>query len=256
MNWELAIKRVADQVVKIETPSSYGTGFLAFYNIDKTACGVATAAHVVSHADEWREPIRIRTGDDKVLFLPPEQRYMFVDNNSDSAVIFFFKDVLEFPEVPVALRPSDLPCSIGNEIGWVGYPTIDRNTLCFFSGTISARKEDDRTYNIDGVAIHGVSGGPVFHLPTPDPKDLQIIGAISAYYPNMQSGQPWPGLAQARDVSHFVAVASHIKSMDDANDAKIKFDKEIAAQAGTAPTSASSGPIGSAPIGSGPIGGG
>lgn len=163
---------------------------------------------------------------------------MFVDNATDSAIIFFFKEVLEFPEVPVSLRPIDSPCGIGSEVGWVGYPVIDRDTLCFFSGSISARKEDDRTYNIDGVAINGVSGGPVFHIPNSDPNDVQIIGAISAYYPNMSSGQAWPGLAQARDVFHFVAVASHIRSIDEAKAAKLHFDQNIAAQAGTAPSSA------------------
>ena len=44
MNWDQAIKSVAPHIVKIETPSGYGTGFLAFYNHDKTWCGIATAA--------------------------------------------------------------------------------------------------------------------------------------------------------------------------------------------------------------------
>ena len=202
--------------------------------MDKSACGVATAAHVVKHADEWFEPIKIRNSSG-MLFLPADKRYMFVDNNSDSAIIFFFKSELNFPELPITLRPIGSPCGIGSEIGWVGYPVIDPDTLCFFSGTISARKESERAYNIDGVAINGISGGPVFHLPTPDPNDMQIIGAISAYRPNMFSGQPLPGLAQARDVSHFHAIASHIESIDQANAAKIQFDIDSAPQAGTAP---------------------
>ena len=70
MNWDQAIKSVAPHIVKIENPSGYGTGFLAFYNYDKTWCGIATAAHVVSHADEWQEPIKItHTESDAPLFL-------------------------------------------------------------------------------------------------------------------------------------------------------------------------------------------
>ena len=122
------------------------------------------------------------------------------------------------------------------EIGWLGYPVIDPDTPCFFSGTISARKESRRAYFIDGVAINGVSGGPVFHLPSEDANDIQIIGAISDYYPNMSLGQPLPGLAQARDVSHFHAIFSHIKTIDEANAAKEQFNISNAPTAGTAPT--------------------
>ena len=60
MNWEASINIVRQHVVRIETPTGYGTGFLAFYNHDATWCGIATAAHVVSHADEWQQPIRVR----------------------------------------------------------------------------------------------------------------------------------------------------------------------------------------------------
>jgi hypothetical protein len=51
MNWDHAIKAVSPHLVKIATPTGYGTGFLVLYNIDKTWCGIATAAHVVDHAE-------------------------------------------------------------------------------------------------------------------------------------------------------------------------------------------------------------
>lgn len=60
MSWDSAIKVVGPHVVRIETQNGWGTGFLAFYNHDRAWCGIATAAHVVSHADEWQHPIRIR----------------------------------------------------------------------------------------------------------------------------------------------------------------------------------------------------
>jgi hypothetical protein len=34
MNWDAAIKAISPHVVRIETPSGYGTGFLSFYNHD------------------------------------------------------------------------------------------------------------------------------------------------------------------------------------------------------------------------------
>jgi hypothetical protein len=51
MNWDQIVKKVTPHIVKIETPDGHGTGFLSLYNHDKTWCGIATAAHVVSHAD-------------------------------------------------------------------------------------------------------------------------------------------------------------------------------------------------------------
>ena len=161
---------------------------------------------------------------------------MFVDGISDCAIVFFLKEDFKLPDVPITLRPISSPCGIGVEIGWLGYPAIDPDTACFFSGTISARKEARRAYFIDGVAINGVSGGPVFHIPSSEADDIEIIGAISDYYPNMALGQPLPGLAQARDVSHFHAIAGHIKSIDEANAANQQFNLANALTAGTGPT--------------------
>lgn len=41
------VERVTSVVVKIETPSGHGTGFLCLYNEPRTFCGIATAYHVV-----------------------------------------------------------------------------------------------------------------------------------------------------------------------------------------------------------------
>jgi hypothetical protein len=68
MNWDEVVERVAPSIVKIETPRGHGTGFLCFYNEAKNLCGIATAHHVVEHADNWQEPIRIMqlaTGGDR-----------------------------------------------------------------------------------------------------------------------------------------------------------------------------------------------
>jgi len=41
---------------------------------------------------------------------------------------------------------------------------------------------DLRTYLVDGVAINGVSGGPVFYTAT---KGIEVIGSVSAYLPTI-----------------------------------------------------------------------
>ena len=239
MSWDKAIKIVEPHVVKIETPNGHGTGFLAFYNFDREWCGIATAAHVVSHADEWQEPIRIRNeASTTPKFLKADERVIYVDYSNDSAVVLFLKGELQLPESAITLLPMDEPCGIGSDIGWLGYPAIEPSTLCFFSGTVSARQTAKKAYLVDGVAIHGVSGGPVFHCVDPDAERVTIIGCVSAYHANRVTGEALPGLLKAQDVSHFHAIAGHIRSIDEANIKKREFDAaQKQAAAAATPTS-------------------
>jgi hypothetical protein len=227
MNWDHAIETIRPHVVKIETPSGWGSGFLTLYNHDRSWAGIATAAHVVSHADEWQQPIRItHEGSDSPHLVKPEERVIFLDRPTDSAIVLLFKPELKLPECPIGLLPMEKPCPIGFDIGWLGFPAIEPDTLCFFAGTVSARQTNRKAYLIDGVAINGVSGGPVFHFSTPD--EVQIIGCVSAYHANRATGETLPGLLRAQDVSHFHGVARFIQTRDEAN-AK-KREVEAAAQ--------------------------
>jgi Trypsin-like peptidase domain len=253
MKWDDAIKIVTPHVVRISTPSGYGTGFLTFYNSNGRWCGIATAAHVVSHADEWQQPIRIyHQHSDTTSFLNQDGRMIFLDHKNDSAVIFFLKGDLQLPEVPIPLFPVNDRCSLGADIGWLGYPAIEPNSLCFFSGAVSARLEHRGAYLIDGVAINGVSGGPVFHCNSSD--QIQIIGCVSAYHANRATGEALRGLLRAQDVSHFHEAADTIRSWDEASAKKAEFEaaQNVASQtqavaatdvpeAGTAPTTSGGG---------------
>jgi hypothetical protein len=233
MHWELAIDVIRPHVVRIETPNGHGTGFLAFYNSEGTWCGIATAAHVVGHADSWQQPIKIVT-DTGTRFLSNTERVIFLDHATDSAIVLFLKGDLELPQIPIALIPVGQRVSIGAELGWVGYPTMAADTLCFFAGTVSARVVDKKFYLIDGVAINGVSGGPVFHFSA---SGVQVIGCMVAYHPNLATGAALPGLSRAQDVSHFHGVSEHVRSLDEARARKIEFEEQQARpQAGTAPS--------------------
>jgi trypsin-like peptidase len=234
MFWEPAIHQVRPHVVRIETPSSQGTGFLSLYNFNSSWCGIATAAHVVAYADAWQLPIKIIDHANNIRFLSANERVVFLDHQTDSAVVLFFKGDLQLPEAPIALIPMGDPVSIGSESGWLGYPNTYADTLCFFAGTVSARNVTQRFYLIDGVAIHGVSGGPVFRWSLNG--EVQIIGVMVAYHANLATGAPLPGLSRAQDVSHFHGVIQQIKSMDEANARKREFEEQQArGQAGTAP---------------------
>jgi hypothetical protein len=153
---------------------------------------------------------------------------IYVDYTNDSAIVLFLNSELKLPEIPVGLLPADTPCGIGIDVGWLGYPVIEAGTLCFFAGTVSARQESRRAYLIDGVAINGVSGGPVFHCVAPD--SVQVIGSISAYHANRATGEALPGLLRAQDVSHFHQVLQHVRNIDEA----VVKKKELEAAQGAA----------------------
>jgi hypothetical protein len=80
-----------------------------------------------------------------------------------------------------------------------------------------------KSYLIDGVAINGVSGGPVFHCTYSN--KAQIIGCVSMYHANRVTGEALPGLLRAQDVSHFHGVAGYIRNVDEANAKKREFDE-------------------------------
>lgn len=94
-----------------------------------------------------------------------------------------------------------------------------------FAG-ISATQDWRNAYLIDGVAINGVSGGPVIYSTQAD--GVQIVGSISAYSANRATGETLPGLSVAQDVSHFQEIASRVRSIDEANRQKKALQQEQA----------------------------
>lgn len=90
-------------------------------------------------------------------------------------------------------------------------------------GNVSARQEFRNAYLVDGVAINGVSGGPVLFLT--ETEGVQIIGTVSAYQANRATGEALPGLLIAQDVSHFHDVLNHVRSVDEARNKKLEFEE-------------------------------
>lgn len=233
MNWDDVVQKVTPYIVKIETPDGSGSGFLVSYNENKSWCAIATALHVVSDADNWQQPIKIHNNDfTKTAFLTVNQRVILTDYKTDSAVILLESSQLPLPQDLIPLRPIDSRLSIGVEVGWLGYPAIEAWTLCFFSGNVSARRDDLKAYLIDGVAINGVSGGPVIYSTVTD--GVQFVGVMTAYRVNRATGGQLPGLSFAQDVSHFHGVIQHIRSIDEANRKKRELEAAQAAQAAQA----------------------
>lgn len=212
ITWREAVEIVEPHVVKIDTPRGSGTGFLCAYTEDNKICGIATAAHVINQSHLWEEPIRIyHFISGKTKLLHTSDRVIFLDMKLDTAVILFKKGKIPFPKNTLTFIPEKKIIKVGVEIGWVGFPSVSPNNLCFFTGINSCWLNDSRTYLVDGVAINGVSGGPVFYITT---KGITLIGSVSAYLPNRVGATP--GLAMISHVEQFQSVIKTIKDLDEA----------------------------------------
>jgi hypothetical protein len=230
--WWQAVSIIQPHVVKIQTPGGHGTGFLCHYaGVDSGLSVIATAYHVVEHANDWREPLRITHGlSSENAFIAATERAILVNPQNDSAVVLVSRDKLPLPADVLALLAMDRYVVIGAEVAWLGFPSVAPASLCFFSGNVSA--VFDGGYLIDGVAINGVSGGPVFFIDSGD-NSLKVVGAITEYRPNIGTGRPaLPGLSFAQSVTHFHSMIGDIKSMDEAQH-KQREQAQKAAEAST-----------------------
>lgn len=234
-NWLTCVEAVHPYIVSIETPDLLGTAFLFAYNKDKTIAGFATAAHIVEHVDAWKEPIKlIHSTTRKELFIPHTDRVIFLDLKRDSASIILFKNSpsgfdIGLPQDTLPLISAERMLRVGSEVGWLGFPSIANPNLCFFTGRISACLQYYDSYLIDGVAINGVSGGPVFYVPI-DKSSPQIIGTVTAYMPNKIHGDTLPGLLSVQDITSFQETIQTLKNHDDANEKKTEQSEEQAGQ--------------------------
>lgn len=212
MSWYTAAELVSGHVVKIMTPQGSGTGMLL--HRDGDFCAVATAAHVVEQAHLWESPIRLwHVSSGGSLLLHEAKRAIALDKERDSAVIAFIRGDIDFPTKTLDLIAEGKSVKVGVEVGWLGFPAVASETMCFFSGRISARAPGDR-YLIDGVAINGVSGGPAFHIY--DAKTIHVLGIMSAYIPNRATGDTLPGLCVATGVGQCQEAVKQFKSVDEA----------------------------------------
>ncbi len=236
-SWYQLVDIIAPSIVKIETPDGHGTGFFIGYNETKTWALIATAGHVVENADHWLQPIRIHNiAKKKSVLLQESSRVMFPDTSADgdTTIIFALVDKiseLDLPKEPIAFIESGKILKIGVDVAWLGYPGIAPNTLCFFSGNISARRA--RAYLIDGVSVPGVSGGPVFYVGAGEPK---LVGSISGY---LSPDRAVLGLCVAHDVSHLQQILGRIKTQKEAEEKK----KEQAEAAAAIPSSVPPGEL-------------
>ncbi len=214
MEWHEATDFVSQYIVRITTPSGHGTGFYLTKTTNPDECLIATAAHVVQHAHDWDEPIRIEHhASGKSVVLKFRERFIFIENRCDIAGIVFHKSEIPFPETAMQLAPVGKSLKTGAEVGWLGFPALAPDgAMCFFGGRVSSYIQSISAYLVDGVAINGVSGGPAF---TNLGGQVSLIGVVSAYIPNRVTGESLPGVSLVRDIAALRAYAEAFTSPSD-----------------------------------------
>jgi hypothetical protein len=213
--WHVAFETVEPYVVKIITPNGSGTGFLFVSTENQELIGIATAAHVIDLPHYWEQPIRVQHFKSaKTLFLNHLDRSIDINYARDTASIVFRRGDLPFPDQMLPIIPEDKRLKVGVEVGWMGFPAITPENLCFFSGNTSCWVGTDGFYFVDGVAINGVSGGPTFAI-NQDNK-VQIIGLVSAYVPNRATGAQLPGFCVVRDILPLYQTIKTLQSFEEA----------------------------------------
>ena len=214
MEWHESIYILKPHIFNISTPNGSGTGWLVSLSQTSNICAIATAAHVIGYAHYWELPIRIYHADSgKTLLLRPQDRSVHLEADLDTAAIIFDRADLPLPDQTLPLIEQGYYIKPGVEIGWLGYPAIYEGDICFFSGRVSHHNEDSKRYLVDGVAINGVSGGPVFRCITDNPE---LIGVVSAYIANRATGETLPGVAVVQDVTQFHDIAERFRTIDEA----------------------------------------
>lgn len=201
--WHNAAQKIRDFVVQIQTPNGSGTGFVVQPppDVSSDKICVITAWHVISHAQEWGEQIKIGFVTGKSITLLSTEREVNPASSRDQAFILFEAKEMCFPKTP-PLVEKDRHFVEGVEVGWFGFPAIAPTDLCFFHGYISCWRQEEEGYLVDGVAINGVSGGPAFALAE---NGIPVIaGLVTEYRPNLSRGTPLPGLTFLRSINPYV----------------------------------------------------
>ena len=201
--WAGAVKAIRDHVLLIETPGVRGTGFVIQPPPGTRFSTITTAMHVIVHAHEWREPLKLtHFPSGKQAFLDVNSRVINLNPSRDMAIIHFSAQELPLPNASVPFLEINKRLNEGVETGWLGFPAVAPSNLCFFCGHISAWLQPDEAYLVDGVAINGVSGGPAF-MQDNNGKPV-IIGLVTEYRPNFATGNVLPGVSLIRSIDPLV----------------------------------------------------
>jgi hypothetical protein len=186
LRWDEVVDRASKSMFRLYAGSSAGTGFLVSLGSDPRTgdcfATLATAWHVLQALPGTTEDLKIVSVDRKTVFSSAADRvgfYPLGEARYDTGLIVVRTgSPLAKAQELLPLLPYDSVLARGADICWLGFPGIFEPELCFFHGHVSGYLNDPPTYLVDGVAVNGVSGGPVLD------NRAHVIGLVSAYIPN------------------------------------------------------------------------
>lgn len=202
--WPEVVDRISPSVFCVNAGDSAGTGFAISLgrspNESRHFTMVATAWHVLAGLETASDTLELVSHDGTKTVSDQTDHIGFLrlgPSVFDTALIYL--DTAE-PLIDVAdllpMLPVDSMLPRGAMVGWLGFPSVAEPEFCFFHGTISGHIGTPPTYLVDGVAINGVSGGPVFD------DRCHLVGMVSAYLPNKIDEQTMlPGLAAVTPIN-------------------------------------------------------
>jgi Trypsin-like peptidase domain len=212
--WYEVAERVGRATFRLYTDKSMGTGFLllAGSRPEQHIAVLATAYHVVDDVVTGTT-MRVcdQTGREVVRSAEGNIAITEIGNDLDCALLIVTSKTRLFSEdLLLPILPTDAQLRRGAEIGWMGYPGIVEPELCFFQGHVAGMLRDPPVYLVDGIAINGVSGGPVFD------NRCHLVGLVSAYLPNkVADNLTLPGVSWMVPINFIYAwVTKFIKPRD------------------------------------------
>ncbi len=222
--WADAVEKMEPFIFKVSTPSLVGTGFQLSFSKKTGLCGLATAFHIIAHAFEWDEPIKLQHYiSNTTILLKFNERAITIFPERDLAFIIFNKQALPLNADNIPLIEKETVLRQGIKTGWCGFPAIAPEDLCFFTGHISTYYDLLSSYLIDGVAINGVSGGPAFYIE--EDEEVVLCGIVSAYIPNRATGESLPGVCLVREISPYRNRIAKFKSLSEAVKKKLLIEE-------------------------------
>ena len=197
MSWDKVVDLVTPLVFRVYAGESAGTAFVISVSNQPHEIGhgaiLATASHVLAASIDTAEKVQFVSADKRNVFNSDvdEIRVQTLGHEAHDTMLIMLKSrnpILNQADL-MPMLPFKSMLARGADVGILGFPGLVEPELCFFHGYVSGYILDPPIYLIDGVAINGVSGGPVFD------DRAHIIGLVSAYIPNRIDTQTTlPGL--------------------------------------------------------------